>query len=360
MKQLLDSLKFTAETCIDCGRCNSECLFLSDMGSPAAFALEGLSSDEALNRNAVKTYECSMCGLCSAVCPVDAEPAAMFGGLRFLAQERGLFDLKQYSPLLSYERTGRSFLFRGSIIPKGCTTAFFPGCTLPALFPRAVKNAFAALRQNDASFGLIFNCCSKPSKMLGLKERHETALSGLAAELRCRGIKRIVTSCPNCHVTLKEYGPDFEVSSIFEELLEKQIPTRPSYLQQITVHDPCVIRDEHSIHRAVRTLLTRSGADITEMKHCGSTTICCGEGGAVNFHKPANAQEWRNKRIAEARETGRPMVSYCAGCVNQLNSGHPTVHLLDLLMVERNQIPDLRGFPRNYINRLILKHTAGR
>ncbi|MBV5345653.1 MAG: (Fe-S)-binding protein, partial [Rhodoferax sp.] len=51
----------------------------------------------------------------------------------------------------------------------------------------------------------------------------------------------------------------------------------------VTVHDPCAVRFEASIHDAARDLLTRKGLQVEEMKHHRLHTICCGEGGSVGF-----------------------------------------------------------------------------
>lgn len=351
-------MQHTADECIDCGKCISQCFFLKKNGSPVQIAQEGLSSPEANNNAAVKAYDCSMCYLCSAVCPVDANPAEMLTQLRNHAQENDLVDLKKYSPLLNYEKMGREFPFRDNIIPEGCETAFFPGCTLPAFFPRATKAAFTALQAKDKNFGLILNCCSKPSKMLGLKKPHEEAVSKLINEISGKGIKRILTGCPNCYITLKEANPPFEVLSIYEELLAREISPVAPYLKKVTVHDPCVTRFEGNVHDCIRELLNRAGVETTEMKHSKRKTICCGEGGAINFNTPEYPSKWSDKRISEARKTSLPMVTYCAGCVNFLSPKHPTAHILDLLLVKRKQLPKLTPFPLNYANRLMLRLTA--
>ncbi len=358
MTTLLDALQHTADECIDCGKCMSSCLFLAETGSPSKISLAALSSPDEMDDVAIKAYECSVCGLCSAVCPVKADPSEIFSRLRFHAQERNIFSLKKYSPLLNYESTGRRFPFKGNITPEGCSTVFFPGCTFPALFPEAVRNTYAALKRQDPSTGLILNCCSKPSKMLGSKSAHETALTGLVKEIESKGITKVLTCCSNCHVTFKELAPAFEVVSVYEELDRIKPAMMTPYLQEVTIHDPCVTRFEESIHIAVRNLLESAGVKITEMKHHGKETICCGEGGAVGFHNKSYSREWSDKRTAEAKNTDLPMATYCAGCVNFLSPGHPTVHILDLLMVQRNGIPKLPKFPKNYLNRILLNISA--
>lgn len=335
----------------------TKCRFLAENGSPISLALRALSSDEETDKVAILSYSCSNCGLCSAICPVAAEPDRMFKELRNHAQANAIFRLDKYDPLLNYERLGQSFPFKREHIPVNCSTVFFPGCTLPAMYPDAAKIAYKILKRDDPNMGLILNCCSKPSKMLGLKDRHEESLSNLINRLERKGIKKILTACPNCHMTFKEFNSNLEIVSIYKRLrFSKFIPVRPK-LREVTVHDPCVTRNETDMHKHVRLLLKAQGIRVIEMRHNRKETICCGEGGATNFHKKTYAQYWSHKRINEAQRTGVPMVTYCAGCVNFLGFKYPTTHILDLLLIRRKKIPKPALFPFNYLNRLIFRFS---
>ena len=357
-KPLRKALQHTADECIDCGKCMTYCRFLAESGSPLSIALNALSDDETVDSLSHRAYDCSTCGLCSAVCPVNADPDNIFTELRYHAHANGIFKLDQYAPLLNYERLGQRFPFKGQSLPEGCTTVFFPGCTLPAMFPDATRVAFKILKRKNPRTGLVLNCCSKPSKMLGLKSKYEENLSALVHTLERKGIKKVLTACPNCHVTFKQFNTRLEIVSIYEELKRASfVPVTPS-IKEVTVHDPCVTRSEDSIHKAVRDLLKATGIRVSEMKHNKSNTICCGEGGGTNMHNNIYARNWSRKRINEAQRTGVPMATYCAGCVNSLGSNYPTAHVLDLLLVKRKSIPKPVAFPFNYLNRLIFRFTA--
>ncbi|NDV25841.1 (Fe-S)-binding protein [Desulfovibrio sp. JC010] len=357
-KLLRKELQHTADECIDCGKCMTLCRFLAESGSPVSIALKGLASDDDVDNLSIRSYDCSTCGLCSAVCPVAAQPERMFKELRNHAQANGLFKLEQHSPLLKYEKLGRRFPFKGEFIPDGCTTVFFPGCTLPAMHPDSTRITYKILKRNDPLMGLVLNCCSKPSKMLGLKSRHEERLSTLVHHLERKGVKKILTACPNCHVTFKEFNTKLEIVSIYRKLKYLNFtPVRPK-LKEVTVHDPCVTRYETEMHKDVRALLKAVGVRVVEMKHNRTKTLCCGEGGATQFYNKIYAKNWSRKRITEAHRTGVPMVTYCAGCVNFLGYNYPTAHVLDILMVKRKGIPKPVAFPFNYLNRLILRFSA--
>ncbi|OEU70392.1 MAG: hypothetical protein BA863_02745 [Desulfovibrio sp. S3730MH75] len=352
------AMRLTADNCIDCGLCVSHCTFLQGIGSPDKVAENGLSSESEHDETAIKSYHCSTCSLCSSVCPVDANPANMFIELRNHAQDKQLIGLDAYSPLLKYEKVGTCFPFKDNILPEGCETVFFPGCTLPAMFPKGTNAAYSALKQQDPSIGMILNCCSKPSKMLGLKTEHTDAISDLFDFMKSKGIKRILTACPNCHITFKEFSSEIEIISIYEVLANLEIKTNTAWLKQATVHDPCVTRFEPAIHDSVRTLLIKTGVELVEMEHTREQTFCCGEGGGVPMHNDENARAWTRKRLTEAKQTGAPIVTYCAGCANYLSGKKPVAHVLDLLFVKRDETPELPKFPLGYLNRLKLKILA--
>ena len=148
----------TAEKCINCGICISGCAFLQKHGSPLQIAEYALSSESGGNECSINAYECSLCSLCSAICPVEADPATMFMHLRDHAQTNNIFKLNKHSSLLSYEKMGGKFPFKDNITPSGCETVFFPGCTLPALFPEATLAVYSTLKKNDKLCGLTLNC----------------------------------------------------------------------------------------------------------------------------------------------------------------------------------------------------------
>ena len=98
------------------------------------------------------------------------------------------------------------------------------------------------------------------------------------------------------------------------------------------------------------------GLTVTEMKHRGRRTVCCGEGGMVGFVKPEFAKAWGAIRQREA--SGRPMVAYCAGCTGFLNRVSPTIHIADLLYrpeAALNGNLKVARAPFTYLNRILLK-----
>lgn len=350
-------LKATADGCSSCGKCVRECAFLRKYGTPKAIAASFDASDrQSLDR----CFECSLCGLCSAVCPEKLDVDGLFLEMRREAVDRNLGAYPEHKPLLTYEKLGTSSRFSLYRLPHGCRTIFFPGCSLPGTRPEAVHSLLALMQQADPSLGVVFDCCMKPSHSLGRERYASSMFEEMNQWLLGHGVQEVLVACPNCQVMFERYGHGLRVRTAWEALAESGL--QPERAQgTVTVHDPCVIRHAEPVHQAVRTLLKRQGVVVEEMRHFGRTTVCCGKGGAVNLLQPALAAQWGELRKKEAE--GRRVISYCAGCVQALEEHTPANHLVDLLFAPRQTLAGKKKgakAPLTYLNRLRLKMSFKR
>jgi len=355
--ELEAQLAATRSGCTSCGECVKECAFLKKHGTPKAIAD---SFDVADRGSLTRTFECSLCGLCSTVCPERLDLDGLFLEMRREAVERGFGDFKEHAPLVTYERLGTSRRFSLYRLPQGCTTIFFPGCSLSGTRPDGVRQVFAALRQGNPQLGIVFDCCLKPSHSLGRKQYVGAMFGEMNDWLLEQGVREVLVACPNCQVMFSKLGRGLTVRTVWEALADSGLQPEP-VSTTVTVHDPCVIRNAQSVQQAVRTLLQRQGVIVEEMPHAGATTVCCGQGGAVNLLNPDLAATWGTLRRSEAN--GRRIISYCAGCVQSLGAHTPANHLVDLLFAPHETLAGRKkgaGAPITYLNRLRLKRTFKR
>ncbi|AGW13391.1 VTT domain-containing protein [Megalodesulfovibrio gigas] len=357
-----------AAACTDCGACVRQCPFLQDAGTPGAIARSVLEG-----RAIVDPHACSLCGLCEAVCPEGVTPAEFFLTLRREAVAGGRVDLSRYARLLGYERRGHSHRFAW-YPPRqagGTGTVFFPGCTLPGTRPDITWRFFERLRQDIPDLTMVLDCCHKPSHDLGRQAYFLERFGLIRDRLLALGVTQVLTACPNCHKVFARYGAPLTVTTVYEHLAG----TMPAELSPsasgpaVVVHDPCPLRREEGIHRAVRTLLAARGVAVKSMKHSGRRTLCCGEGGGVGLHRPDLAKAWTSRRASLAGST--PIVTYCAGCAGFLARVAPTMHLGEVLFAPEQsptQSPEraLAGrskvakAPMTYVHRLRLKRRLAR
>ncbi len=337
--------------CTSCGECVRPCSFLQQHGTPAAIAQK-----TDFEKKLLSAYQCSLCGLCDAVCPEGLSPSALFLAMRQEAARLRLIDLGTYASWLNYERLGSSPFFRRDHIPDGCTAVFFPGCSLPGTRPAAVLTLYELLRQLDQTTGLVLDCCGKISHDLGLGERFDGLFEKLAARLLHKGITRIFTTCPGCSKIFRHCGKGFEVTSVYE--LISTLPSLPVHTpsdpQTIAVHDPCPARFDQPQQRAVRQLVSRCGYQVAELPSHGRMTRCCGQGGMVEACRPGTVRT--EARLLAAEAGGVPLVSSCASCAETLTAITPALHIADLLTPDgsSNGRPATSSF-RRWLNRLKLK-----
>lgn len=318
-----------AEHCSECDACRKSCTFLRQYGTPKSIVKD---FDFSSSEGQALAYQCSLCGLCTAICPEKLDPAALFLQVRRRCVEDGNFDVSAYRTILGYEKRGASLLFSWYGLPNGCDTIFFPGCTLPGTRPTVTTELYRQLQEIIPTVGLVLDCCAKPSHDLGRTAGFHDLFDKLHNSLTSQGIRTVLTACPNCTKMFRQYGHGLNVRTVYQIISVKENgnPTLgPVAENAITVHDPCPLRDDLPTQQAVRKMLTDMGHTLVEMKHRGKRTLCCGEGGMVGAINPGFAKAWSTMRGKEAG--GQKIVTYCAGCTGYLNRVVPTIHIVDLL-----------------------------
>ncbi|MFH2043604.1 MAG: (Fe-S)-binding protein [Pseudomonadota bacterium] len=350
---LHEVLQTISQKCTNCTLCQKECAFLRQYGKPKEIADIFDIADKTLTNMA---FECNLCGLCAAVCPVDVNPADMFLEMRRDAVKQGAGVFREHSKILAYEKKGTSKLFSWYGLPKGCDTIFFPGCSLPGTRPDKTLKLFELIQQKFPSIGIVFDCCTKPSHDLGRDVFFSAMFKEMKDYLIQNGIRTILVACPNCYKIFDQYGGNISVMSVYEFLAKTDIPKVKSPVQTVTVHDPCALRFKEPVQNSVRKLIEKLGISIYEMPHSKEKTLCCGEGGSVRFLSPKLSEKWIGTRKQE--HDGKRVITYCAGCANHLNQSMQTDHIIDLYFEPDATLAGkakVYKTPMTYWNRLKLK-----
>lgn len=349
----MDLLKDIQEKCIECPLCQRECQFLKKFGTPKAIADQ---FDPTLLKYQTLPFECSLCGLCTAVCPVTINPAYMFLEMRRRVVRLGGKNFQEYAPLLRYEKRGVSKRYTFYGFPDHCQTVFFPGCALSGTRPDTVWKVFQDIGGLIPYLGIVLDCCAKPSHDLGRDDYFRSMFGEMKGYLIDQGIRTILAACPNCYKMFKEYGAPLQIRSVYEILAEDKDIEGKRIQGTVTIHDPCVTRFEKPIQEAVRNLIQSQGVSMEEMEHQRANALCCGEGGAVGFIAPELSESWGAKIKEEAR--GKRILTYCAGCVNWVNRFTPANHVLDFFYEPEATLSGrIKGSktPITYWNRIRLK-----
>lgn len=358
-KQKVDSplsvrLKTISEKCITCELCLQECAFISKHGQPKEIADAFNPFDK---KDQDRAFECSLCGLCAAVCPVDINPSEMFLEMRREAVRQGNGNFPEHAGLLKYEKRGTSRRYTWYGLPQDCDSILFPGCTLPGTRPDKTIKLFEYMQAQIPTLGIVLDCCTKPSHDLGRQAYFDAMFGELQNFLVKNHIRNVYVACPNCYSVFSRYGEAFAVKTVYEFMAQNGLPSRAQVKQIVSIHDPCSVRFNAQIHTAVRELAERQGLTVAEMAHHGTKTICCGEGGAAGLVASSLASNWGSLRQKETN--GKKMIAYCAGCASFLNPLTPTIHILDLLFEPQAAMAGkarISKAPFTYLNRIRLKN----
>ncbi|MCP4689855.1 MAG: (Fe-S)-binding protein, partial [Desulfobacterales bacterium] len=349
----LDELKKISEKCINCNNCIKECAFLEKYGKPKEIA-DSLDISKAEDLS--MAFECSLCELCAAVCPVNVNPAELFLAMRREAVNRGRDRLPEHARILAYERRGTSRRYSWYGLPEGCDAVFFPGCTLAGAKPGRTLEVYERLRKQTPSLGIVLDCCTLPSHDLGREGYFNAMFREMETWLLENGVREILVACPSCHKLFSRRGVAFSVVSVYERLLEMDLPSKKPTGRGVVVHDACSVRFEGRVQSAVRQLIVGRGIQVEELAHSREKTLCCGEGGSAGFVSPDLASSCGRIRKAEA--DGRRSITYCAGCEGLLRRVTPASHVLDLVFDPEAALAGAvkpSRTPFTYLNRLALK-----
>lgn len=350
---LTAALKTISEKCINCELCKKECEFLKKYGKPKEIAD---AFDPFISAYQAIAFECSLCGLCAAVCPVNIDPSGMFLEMRCEAVRHGSSDFPEHAGILKYEKRGTSKRYTYYALPDNCDSIFFPGCTLPGTRPDKTIKLYEHMRKGIPTLGIVLDCCTKPSHDLGREAYFNAMFGEMRNFLITNHIRDVYVACPSCYQVFSQYGKAFTVKTVYEFMAKNGLPSTKQLKQTVSIHDPCSVRFEEQVPAAVRKLTAKQGLTIEEMDHHGEKTICCGEGGAVGFVNSDLASNWSNFIKKEAN--GKRMITYCAGCENMLGRLTPTSHIIDLLFEPEAFIAGkvkVSRPPFTYLNRMRLK-----
>jgi Fe-S oxidoreductase/FixJ family two-component response regulator len=338
--------------CVACDLCVRECSFLQKYGNPKQIAE---SYDPLIPAHQLMPFECHLCSLCTAVCPVSLDPAGMLLEMR----KNTIGDIEKKGPykrILAYEKRGTSRRYSWYALPEGCETVFFPGCALPGTRPEVTLKLIKHLQERMPSLGIVLDCCTKPSHDLGYFDHFRQMFYEMTRYLTRNRIKQVITACPNCFQIFKAYGRGLSVQMAHEVLNQHPPKDLPSLTGTLALHDPCPMRFEDSVMQSVRDLMAKTGLSLRPMAHEKNRSVCCGEGGSVFWVSKSLSENWKKIRKAEAE--GNPVLTYCAGCSGNLGRSMTTFHILDLLFgssASLDKKPKVSKAPFTYWNRLRLK-----
>ena len=271
--------------------------------------IAGTSAEKAAGSVSIQEedlFQCLSCGACEYVCPVGIEHV----GRKILDLRRGLVSEGRVSNEMvvklftTMERAPhnpwgiaqdtRKKLVEGKKFPifdGKQEWLFWLGCGLN-FDPHGQEVAVAMMQILDAagvSWGVLAreSCCGEPARRAGNEYLFLQLAEGLIETFAQAGVKNIVSCCPHCTTMLdKDYRQISSYAALgirvvhHSEMIESLLPklSLDQTPSSVTYHDPCYLARGRGITDAPRQILNSCGASITEAKHHGQDTFCCGAG----------------------------------------------------------------------------------
>jgi heterodisulfide reductase subunit D len=249
-------------------------------------------------------------------------------------------------------------------------TIFFVGCApyFDVMFKdlgvntlEGVKAALRMLNRAQITFNLLANelCCGRDMLLEGDKEGFMALAHANVNEFHRLGVKKIITSCPECYYALKiDYpkmlGKTFAEVVYWTEAVAPMLDSGELQLgrleERATYHDPCTLGRGLRIFESPRRILSAvDGLELMEMEPNRETALCCGASSWI--HCGAANRQIQDERLAQAEATGAGiLVTSCPKCQIHLkctqqsrNGKVPKIDIQDLASLAARSLDQEAG-----------------
>lgn len=352
---------FNAKTCKRCGACLIACPSLEMSKEQAKSEIVRLIEKTATD---IVLSSCAGCSFCDTICPTQSNPSGLRKEiLREHNRREGVLGLGIISDQVPFnimsagletekeEKLARLAVLSGS--DPHHQEVFYLGCSLSYIYTDLAQSGL--LDRLPAIGGMKYCCGGYVHHLFGEKEAKIKGRQ-LLNDLKKIGVKRLITFCPECDNILGFVYPaiieefDIQIRSIEAYLLDEyqhgRIQFRHPIPGKVTFHDSCAWRKMGPpIYESPRHLLQAMGAEVVEMKHHHSKSICCGI--PLTRKNPQRAAAIAEKRVLEAKATGADaIVVSCTGCLSlsgkAAQHGLETYHITELVQMAIGEKPPHR------------------
>ena len=354
-----------AERCpeCNCSICMDKCLLMEHFKSnPKRMAgelgLTVLPVDEKIKRVASRMLNsCSLCDLCTAVCPAGVDTCeAMYSSRRIM------FEGEHLPPAFhDYWIADMEFSMSEDayyvVAPeeRNSDVLFFPGCQLAASSPNVVGKTYEYIKGASPKASMILGCCGIPAEWAADEQLFASALEKLKSDWESLGKPKMLFACSSCMKTFAKHLPEVDGSMIYEWIGNNSCDLQIVNCDQVKkacVYDPCSSRDDCSGQEAVRKLAETAGYELEELDLNKSEAACCGFGGHIYTANPVLYGKIADKRISNSENE---YITYCANCRDVfVSKGKQSRHILEVLF-EIEPMNELPTLSKRRENRIMLK-----
>lgn len=346
--------------CAQCGYCTEVCTLHQGFGWESAspkgkwyILKQYLEGKYELDQKMVDMLlMCTTCKKCDPVCQVNLPIMELWDMLRpILIMEKG------YSTYPAFEMMGASIESdlniwagrkreRANWIPEDveikdkAPIGYWAGCTASFVETEIAEQAVRILKEGGVEFttlGTDEGCCGIPMLVAGKHDTFEIVFRNNVENLRKRGVKELVISCPGCYAAFTHYYPHFaeklgygdlgikfvHISEVVDRLVkEGKLKFKKPINKKLAWHDSCHIGRLAGIYEPPRNVLKAiPGVELVECKKNREHGSCCGSV-LTRIGNPKVSNKLAADRLQEVIEAGaEALVATCPCCEVQLRVG---------------------------------------
>ncbi len=202
---------------------------------------------------------------------------------------------------------------------------YFPGCFTSSFIEKSAENYVKILKKLDIDFKVQKSerCCGGFLDEAGYEKQLRKTAKDNREFFANKGFKKIITSCPLCFNTFKNYKdlmpdwsiePEFITTTILNQLKKRSNLAMKYFSEPVAYYDSCYLSRYLGLTEEPRELLEMLGYTITELPKNREETLCCGSCGnlpktnpelakkiAINFIKMLQRKNIKKIITADAR-----------------------------------------------------------
>jgi len=358
--------------CLDCGKCTVVCPVAKyDVEFNPRLIVQGVLAQNGKGPVDEKIWSCINCSMCVERCNYNVKFTDFIRSVRCKALAEGAEI--QYSHggtpqtimhIMAHSDTRQNrlnWLPEDIEVHKQSDTAFFVGCApyfdvifsnLGVKTAEGTKGALRLLNLVQRPFTLLPNerCCGRDLLLMGDIDGFLSLAQANMHEFRRKGIKKIITNCPECYYTLKVDYPRFlenwdidvlHLTEVIAPLIENGQLKLGRLRQKVTYHDPCTLgRYSRIFDQPRRILNSMEGLEMVEMADNREKALCCGASPWVNCS--VINRQIQKERLGQAGATGADiLVTACPKCQIHLICAQKGSENNDICQIEIRDIFDL-------------------
>lgn len=316
---------------------------------PFAWIVKRQPSEERIKALRDELYECTLCGRCSAICPVELDLVELWKAAREgvcmsgaapeiveslaskVGEDKNLYGMPNESRMdwVAFEEADVPIKDKARMV-------YFPGCLTSyssrlGAVGKAVSALLNHLGEDWTILGMKEWCCGAPLSLGGLTARLQELARHNVEAVEQLGAERVVFNCPGCYRVFQEVyprvlgrKPRFESVHVVEYLAEKvkggKLAKARKLEAPVTYHDPCELARFSGLYAEPRVILTRLAESFIELTENELATRCCGGGGLLKGVKPELSQKVAATRVSQVLQTqAQLLVSACPSCLLTLS-----------------------------------------